>query len=150
MQAGQHLLAIVVGAFIGAVMLSLYSRRESIAVTIWYWIQILTLYVLTFFLAIRVTDKNTALLVAIIVGLVAGNLLRPRRQSRYISRRARRIAIARFERRGERYDSKKHDIDHVVPHSRGGTSRADNLRVADRRLNRSKGAKSPWWDVLGK
>ena len=74
----------------------------------------------------------------------------PRRRSRHVRRAERRKAIARFEREtGQKYNQRRHDIDHVVPFSRGGNNTADNLRVMPRSQNRSKGARSPWWDLLG-
>lgn len=36
-----------------------------------------------------------------------------------------------------------HELDHVYPASRGGRSDADNLTVACRPCNRSKGARTP-------
>lgn len=71
-------------------------------------------------------------------------------RSRYIPAKERRRAIARYElETGKKYNSRKHDLDHEIPFSKGGNSNAENLRVTDRRKNRSKGAQSAWWDVFG-
>ncbi len=149
----QHSAQIVAFAFIGfvlwALLLSLYRRRERIAQRIRYSLLVIGSYLTTLIVAAKFTDPWKALLIAVIVGLLVRERAYPRR-SRYISRRERRKAIARFELSGERYNPRKHEIDHEVPHSSGGVNAADNLRVITRERNRAKSAKSPWWDVLGK
>ena len=71
-------------------------------------------------------------------------------RSRNIPESLRKEVIRRFEARtGQKYDASLHDIDHVVPHSKGGSTTVDNLRVIDRSANRSKKATTPWWDLLG-
>jgi hypothetical protein len=86
---------------------------------------------------------------AYISALVVGVLIRraePRR-SRYISARAKRQTIARFEKEtGESYNRRIHEIDHKLAHSRGGGNAEDNLQVLTRKKNRSKGAKARWKD----
>jgi hypothetical protein len=67
--------------------------------------------------------------------------LTPKR-SRYIPTSVRRKVIAR-DLKGERYDSRKHHIDHRWPFSRGGSHTADNLRVISKKANLCKGAKKP-------
>ena len=90
-----------------------------------------------------------AVVCGVFAGLVVGLLQRGR--TRYIPRSERRKAIARFEyKTGRKYNPRVHDLDHVVPFSRGGNSTADNLRVIERRTNRAKGSRSPWWDLLGR
>lgn len=64
------------------------------------------------------------------------------KRSRYIPRATKRAVIAR-DLKGEKYDSKKHHIDHVWPHSRGGSQTSDNLRVIPKKKNLQKGAKRP-------
>ncbi|MEK6815850.1 MAG: HNH endonuclease signature motif containing protein [Nitrospirota bacterium] len=94
-----------------------------------------------------------AILVAVLVlvfFMVLADKLVPRQRSRHVRRVERRKAIATFEREtGQKYSPRRHDIDHVVPFSRGGNNTAENLRVLPRSQNRSKGARSPWWDLLG-
>jgi hypothetical protein len=128
---------------------SIYRRRDAIREHIRYVLAVTGTVIITFWIALQYLPPVESVLIAGIVELLALQRLRPRR-SRYISKRDRRKVIARFERSGERYDPKKHEIDHVVPHSRWGQNTADNLRVISRARNRSKSAKSPWWDVLGK
>lgn len=53
------------------------------------------------------------MLIGIVAGVVIASSFKPR-HSRYISARDRRRAIAQFERDGERYDPKKHEVGHEV------------------------------------
>ena len=64
------------------------------------------------------------------------------KRSRYIPRTTKRAVIAR-DLKGEKYDSRKHHIDHVWPHSKGGSQTSDNLRVIPKKKNLQKGAKRP-------
>ena len=64
------------------------------------------------------------------------------KRSRYIPKGTKRAVIAR-DLKGQKYDSKKHHIDHVWPHSRGGSQTKDNLRVIEKKKNLQKGAKRP-------
>ena len=81
---------------------------------------------------------------AYITALVIGVLIRradPRR-SRYIPARVKRQAIATFEKKtGETFNKRIHELDHVLPHSRGGGNAEDNIQVLTKKKNRSKGAK---------
>ncbi len=83
-------------------------------------------------------------LAAYITALVIGVLIRraePRR-SRYISARAKRQAIAKFEKKtGETFNKRIHELDHILPHSRGGGNAEDNIQVLTKKKNRSKGAR---------
>ncbi|MGH9671057.1 MAG: hypothetical protein ACRD3A_13210 [Terriglobales bacterium] len=92
--------------------------------------------------------QQEALIIGGIVGVVMFAAFPKRR--RYVRRSERKKAIARFEREtGKRYNPRLHELDHEVPFSRGGSSTADNLRVIGKRANRRKGARLPWWDILG-
>ena len=86
---------------------------------------------------------------AYIVALVIGVLIRrvqPRR-SRRIRASVRRQAIAKWEKEtGETFNRRIHELDHVVPHSRGGGNAEDNIQVLTRKKNRLKGAKLGWRD----
>ena len=64
------------------------------------------------------------------------------KRSRYIPKATKRAVIER-DLKGEMYDSKKHHIDHIWPHSRGGSHTSDNLRVIPKKKNLQKGAKRP-------
>ena len=67
---------------------------------------------------------------------------RGQKRSRYIPKATKRAVIAR-DLKGEKFDSKKHHIDHIWPHSRGGSHTSDNLRVIPKKKNLQKGAKRP-------
>jgi uncharacterized membrane protein len=146
----QDTIVAIVAISIGLVGVALFRRRQALASQVRYLLQIGVAAVLTFVIAAHFVDQPQPLYLALIAELVAGIYFRPGPRSRYVSRRDRRKVIARFERSGERYDSKKHEIDHVIPHARGGGSSADNLKVITRERNRAKGARSPWWDVFGR
>jgi hypothetical protein len=72
-------------------------------------------------------------------------------RSRRIPESEKRKARARHELKTRRkFNPKKHEYDHRIPFSKLGNNTADNIRIVDKKVNRSKGAKSPWWDLLGK
>ena len=140
----------MVTLFVALVVMALYRRRELVAQKLRQGFFMMTCAVLAFWISKQFTDDNVrAALIMVLVELVVGYWYRPRR-SRYISRVERRKVIARFERSGQRYNSKRHHIDHVVPYSRGGSNRADNLRVLERERNLAKSDRAPWWDVFSR
>ena len=66
------------------------------------------------------------------------------KRSRYIPKATKRAVTKRYtEETGEKYDPRKHHIDHRWPHSRGGSNTEDNLRVVEKGKNLKKGAKRP-------
>lgn len=69
-------------------------------------------------------------------------LIRPPSNSRRIPAKVRREVIAR-DLKGEPFDPNVHDIDHIVPFSKGGDHTVENLRVVHRSENRRRGAKMP-------
>jgi HNH endonuclease len=144
----QNLLVVLLIVFGLMVLASFTARRQLIRQRLRYAFAIFAIFIFTAFVAERFMEPPKALLLAFVVALLLSDKFRPR-HSRYISRRDRRKAIAEFERSGERYDSKKHEIDHVVPYSRGGGNTADNLKVIAKAKNRAKSDRPPWWDVFG-
>lgn len=88
------------------------------------------------------TPQPVRLVFGAIVGILGGALIfatGPKRP-RYISKLVRREVIVKWEREtGRKYNRRIHDIDHIVPFSRGGSHTADNLRVLEKDKNRSKG-----------
>jgi hypothetical protein len=66
----------------------------------------------------------------------------PQSRKRYIPRSVRRAVIAR-DLKGEKFDPRKHHMDHVWPFSKGGSHTVDNLRVIAKARNLKKGAKRP-------
>ena len=88
-------------------------------------------------------STQEAVLFSMFVGASAAFILiRPPRFDRRIPRKIRRAVIAR-DLKGEKFDPKLHDIDHIVPYSKGGDHSEENLRVSLRSVNRSRGAKMP-------
>jgi 5-methylcytosine-specific restriction endonuclease McrA len=87
-------------------------------------------------------QPGTAVLLGLVGGYLAAQCIPAR--SRYIPVRTKREVIAEFEANtGEKYNRRKHELDHRWPYSRGGSNTADNLRVVSRARNRRKGAKRP-------
>jgi hypothetical protein len=82
----------------------------------------------------------------VLAGFVAvfwfGTLRRRKKRSRHISKATRRAVIDR-DLKGEKFDPKKHHVDHVWPFSKGGSHTTDNLRVIEKKKNLQKGAKRP-------
>lgn len=94
-------------------------------------------------------EHTQAIVVGVLAALFADRLF-PRR-GRYIPKSVKKQVIARFEAEtGQTFNRRIHEIDHEVPFSKGGSNTADNLRVVKKRKNRSKGAKSAWWDLLSR
>jgi hypothetical protein len=124
----------------------LYRRREAIAHAIRGTIIAAACAGVAFYLLWKAGLSPMA---AYISALVVGVLIRrgePRR-SRYVSARAKRQTIANFEKKtGKTFNRRIHEIDHKLPHSRGGGNAEDNLQVLTKKKNRSKGAKWPWRD----
>jgi hypothetical protein len=90
-----------------------------------------------------------SLLGGVVAALIVNQMMPGR--SRHIPSSVRRRKIAEYElRTGKKFNPSKHEIDHEVPFSRGGSHTHDNLRVIEKARNRSKGATSPWWDLLGR
>jgi hypothetical protein len=88
-------------------------------------------------------SKQDAALFSMFVGLSAAFILiRPPRNDRRIPQKVRRAVIAR-DLKGERFDPNLHDVDHIVPFSKGGDHSEANLRVLSRSENRRRGAKMP-------
>lgn len=103
-----------------------------------------------FLLNVRHVSQGGALFLGFAVGACCSEFFVAPPPGRRIPKAERRRAIARFEAKTrQKYDPQKHDIDHVVPYSKGGNSRGRNLRVIDRGENRSKRDRSAWWDLFG-
>jgi hypothetical protein len=77
-----------------------------------------------------------------IVALVFFVRWQGKKRPRYIPKATKRAVIAR-DLKGEKFDPKRHHVDHVWPFSRGGSHTTDNLRVIEKKKNLQKGAKRP-------
>ena len=89
-----------------------------------------------------VPGRSQGLVIAGFVALIAFGRWQGKRRSRVIPKAIRQAVIER-DLKGERFDPKKHHIDHVWPFSRGGSHTTDNLRVIEKIRNLRKGAKRP-------
>ena len=81
-------------------------------------------------------------IIAGFVSLIFFGRWQGQKRSRYIPKSTRRAVIAR-DLKGEKFDPKKHHVDHVWPFAKGGSHTTDNLRVIDKKKNLEKGAKRP-------
>jgi hypothetical protein len=129
----------------------------------YYWIQVarrkrevirfklrrVSVYIACILIGIAVIPSHgytvqDAALFSMFVGTTAAFvLIRPPRTGRGIPKSVRRNVIARYEATGKKFDPKLHDMDHIVPFSKGGDHSEENLRVVDRSTNRRRGAEMP-------
>ena len=122
----------------------LWRRREAIAHALRGTLIALICAALTYLLLWKGgLSPLTAYVGALVVGVLIRRL-QPAR-SRHISARVKRQVIAKFEKeKGETFNRRIHELDHVHPYSRGGGNAEDNVQVLPRKKNRSKGAKPGW------
>ncbi|HYD16615.1 MAG TPA: HNH endonuclease signature motif containing protein [Candidatus Nanoarchaeia archaeon] len=149
MRDDELILALIVIAAVVMILTGIRRRRDAIN----HNLNTLVLAAAVGLIVAGVAQVNRvandgAILLGGIAACVVAITAKPR--SRHIPKRTRRQVIAAWEREtGETYNRRKHELDHDVPFSRGGSHTEDNLRVRTKRVNRKKGAKSPWWDLLG-
>jgi len=140
----------LIGVSVGILLLmSLWARRDEVLyhLRIVFAAALLGLAAYSFCMSKPELQESAPFAALAAFGFVF--LLRPKRK-RKMRAKARRRAIAKWElKTGKKFNSRFHEIDHVVPFSRGGNETEDNLRVIDRKANRRKGAGSAWWDVFG-
>lgn len=130
-------------------LLAIRRRREAIRLALRRLLLVALAYLgVVAYLSQTGWGASQTIIAGVLTGLVVDSFI-PRR-TRYIPGTVKRRAIARWEQQtGQKFNPRVHELDHVIPFSKGGSNTADNLRVVTRRENRSKGAKSPWWDLLG-
>jgi hypothetical protein len=141
---------VVIAAVVLAILAGLYARLESITHRLRGLAGGAVVGGIAYFIATQAQAPHDA---AVVVGVVFGLvfLATGRRRSRYIRASVRRRKISEWESRtGRKYNPQRHELDHVVPFSLGGSSSEDNIRVTGKKRNRSKGARSPFWDLLGR
>ena len=148
--SNEYLLALVVILVALPVLIGIRRRREAIRYVARKLVILEGICLGLAYIMMRAGQPPLeSILVGLVVALIVESRIKPR--SRYIPASVRRKARAEFElRTGKRFNPKKHEYDHDVPFSRWGGSTSDNVRVVERNGNRSKGAKSPWWDILGR
>jgi 5-methylcytosine-specific restriction endonuclease McrA len=95
--------------------------------------------------------NNDTLLVIVFVVLIV-LILAGRKRTRYVPKKSKDLAWAKFVQdfyrdpanRGKHPRRKDYELDHIYPHSKGGSNRANNIQVLSKKKNRKKGAKMPW------
>jgi Ca2+/Na+ antiporter len=146
----QIFLVLLIAPVLALFLLSLHRRRDGVR---HYLRRVILSEVVYVFATIYLVKQHVYPLAAIAFGALAGvavERLLIKRRSRHIPASEKRKAILRYERKtGRKYNRKEDEFDHEIAFSRGGSSTADNLRIRPRSENRSKGKKSPWWDLLG-
>jgi hypothetical protein len=139
------LLLIALGVFILYHLKALRLSRETVKPAIRHFAIGVVLGVIYYYW--RGAARGDSGAEALIFGLAALIFI-PRKRTRYIPARVKREVIAR-DLKGERYDSRKHHIDHKWAYSGGGSHTTDNLRVIDKTKNLKKGAKKPGlWEIF--
>ncbi len=151
MPANQHqFLYLIVAVVFLFLLISIRRRRESIRHRLRRAVIVEVTYFGVAYILVQVgRTPLESLLGGIVVALIVMQRMPVR--SRHIPQSVRRKKIAAFElRTGKKFNPRKYELDHEVPFSRGGSHTDDNLRVTEKGKNRSKGSKSPWWDLLGR
>ena len=136
-------IVLLIGFALFYVVLPLWAMREGIAWGFKRGTVAVIAYIAVHQIALaKGIQPGGAVLFGLVLGWVAAQFVPAR--PRYIPAKTKRKVIAEFESRtGKKYNSRKHELDHRWPHSRGGSNTADNLRVVTRTTNRRKGAKRP-------
>src|SRR5258707_565633 len=144
MPEGIQLPYIIVGVVALFLLVSIRRRREGIRHALRRAVIVEATYIGVAYVLVKAgRPPIETLLGAIVAALIVMPLIRGR--SRHIPASVRRKKIAEHElRTGEKFNSRKYELDHEVAFSKGGSHTEDNLRVVEKRKNRSKGAKSPW------
>lgn len=140
---------VILFALIFPLLLSLYRRRQGLAHRASIILRAEAAYIVTVILGAMLQIPAEF---SIVVGMLVGVVLATRQpaRSRNIPASVRRQVIARWQvETGEKFNPKKYEVHHVIPFSQGGSSTLDNLRVVSKKENRSRGDRSPWWDVIG-
>lgn len=132
------------------VLLGIRRRREGIR----YWVRRIVLLESVYLgIAYIMLRKGQPPLESILAGMVAAffidSFIKPR--SRHIPASVKRNLRAKHElRTGRKFNPQKYEYDHKVAFSRGGSHTTDNLKIVEKKRNRSKGSKTVWWDILGR
>lgn len=140
----------IVGAFGFALLLSVSRRLDYFAYKLKLVLKVEFAYFAAVVIAVQLGRQQ---LEPILWGVLAGFVvyMRAKPRGRHIPASVRRRKKAEYElKTGKQFDPQKLELDHEVPFSRGGGNREANIRVAEKRKNRQKSAKTPWWDVLGR
>lgn len=140
----------IVGAIGFALLLSVSRRREYCAYKFKLILSVEIAYAAGVFISAYLGRRE---LEPILWGALAAFVvfIRTKPRSRHIPASVKRRRVAEYElRTGKKYNPRRDELDHDVPFARGGSHTEDNLRVVEKRKNRKKGSKSPWWDLLSR
>jgi hypothetical protein len=140
----------LIGVAVIFLMARLFHRTERLIWMIQWTVTLSLSYLLAILIASQLKRPTVETLLWGFIAMLLADRQFPSR-SRFVRKTVRRDVIARYERRtGQRYDPSLHELDHIIPHAKGGDNAGYNLRVTTKKENRSKGKKSPRWDLLGR
>lgn len=136
--------------FLFVYLSAIYARRQNLSHNMRQFVRAGGAALIAFAVSEMISElKNYALFIGAAV-LILMYRSRPRRRRGMTAETKRRV-IAKWQyETGKKYNAQKYEIDHIVPFSDGGSDSEDNLRVIERRRNRSKGAQPAWWDLFGR
>ncbi len=142
--------AVVVIIVVLILLVNLRARREHLRHELSRLLRSAAVAAIAYGIAIYAqAPPSTALAVTALFGAIAFTTW-PKR-SRYPRAAARRRTIAKWElETGKKFNPRRHEVDHTIPFAQGGSNTEDNLQVVEKSVNRSKGARSPFWDLLGR
>ncbi len=132
MPINSRILYLIAAVAVFLVLVSLRRRREAIRHAMRRVFFAEAAYLLVVYLMVQ---AGRTALEAILAGVLSGfvvNQMTPSR-SRHVPATVRRRKIAEYElRSGKKFNPRKHELDHEVPFSRGGSHTEDNLVVTEK------------------
>jgi hypothetical protein len=139
MPTDQRFVYIIVAVVFFLLLVSIRRRREAILHRVRRGIVVEGIYVGVAYVMVQAGRTTIeALLGGIVAGLVVNQMISGR--SRHIPTSVRRKKIREYElRTGKKFNPRKHELDHEVAFSKGGSHTEDNLRVVEKGKNRSRG-----------
>jgi hypothetical protein len=153
-----YILISIILFFLILFYLSIKKRSERIKFKIKRVLLFETLFLIPVFLLLLYSkdhrinfNLNTTIIFIFIIDFLFIIFLPKQKRTRYIPAKTKKKLIENFERTtGKTYNSKKYEIHHIIPYSKGGNNTIDNLKIILKHKNRAISNKSPWWDIFGK